>query len=35
LSELATFAGLSHEIGAFIAGGSVATSAIAQYIAVN
>ena len=35
LSELATFAGLSHEIGAFIAGVSVATSPIAQYIAVN
>ena len=35
LSELATFAGLSHEIGAFIAGVSVATSSIAQYIAVN
>jgi len=35
LSELATYAGLSHEIGAFIAGVSVATSPIAQYIAVN
>ena len=35
LSELATFVGLSHEIGAFIAGVTVATSPIAQYIAVN
>lgn len=35
LSELATFIGLSHEIGAFIAGVSVATSPIALYIANN
>ena len=35
LSELATFIGLSHEIGAFIAGVSVATSPIAIYIATN
>ena len=35
LSELATFVGLSHEIGAFIAGVTVATSPIAQYIAVS
>lgn len=35
LSELATFAGLSHEIGAFIAGVTVATSPIAQYIAAS
>ena len=33
MSELAVFAGLSHEIGAFIAGVSVATSPIALYIA--
>ena len=35
LSELATFIGLSHEIGAFIAGVSVATSPISIYIATN
>jgi Kef-type K+ transport system membrane component KefB len=35
LSELAAFCGLSHEIGAFIAGVSVATSPIALYIADN
>ena len=35
LSELAAFVGLSHEIGAFIAGVTVATSPIAQYIAAN
>ncbi len=35
LSELATFIGLSHEIGAFIAGVSFATSPIALYIATN
>ncbi|MCB1647625.1 MAG: cation:proton antiporter, partial [Pseudomonadales bacterium] len=33
LSEAATFLGLSHEIGAFIAGVTVATSPISQYIA--
>lgn len=33
LSEIAAFAGLSHEIGAFIAGVTVATSPIALYIA--
>ncbi len=33
LAELATFIGLSHEIGAFIAGVTVATSPIALYIA--
>jgi Kef-type K+ transport system membrane component KefB len=33
LSELATLLGLSHEIGAFIAGVSLATSPIALYIA--
>ena len=35
LSELATFIGLSHEIGAFIAGVSVATSPISIYIATT
>ena len=35
LSELAAFIGLSHEIGAFIAGVSVATSPISIYIATN
>ncbi|MFT4800011.1 MAG: Kef-type K+ transport system membrane component KefB, partial [Candidatus Azotimanducaceae bacterium] len=33
LSEIASMVGLSHEIGAFIAGVSVATSPIALYIA--
>ncbi len=33
LAELASFVGLSHEIGAFIAGVSIATSPIALYIA--
>ncbi len=33
LSEAATYVGLSHEIGAFIAGVSIATSPIALYIA--
>lgn len=33
LSELATFLGLSHEVGAFIAGVTLATSPIARYIA--
>jgi Kef-type K+ transport system membrane component KefB len=35
VAELAEFAGLSREIGAFIAGISIATSPIAQYIALN
>jgi Kef-type K+ transport system membrane component KefB len=35
LAEAASLAGLSAEIGAFIAGISIATSPIAQYIAVN
>ncbi len=35
VSELAEFAGLSREIGAFIAGISIATSPIAPYIALN
>jgi Kef-type K+ transport system membrane component KefB len=35
LSELASFLGLSSEIGAFIAGISIATSPISQYIAIN
>jgi Kef-type K+ transport system membrane component KefB len=35
LAEAATVLGLSAEIGAFIAGISIATSPIAQYIAVN
>lgn len=34
-SELAAFIGLSEETGAFIAGISIATSPIAQYIAIN
>jgi len=35
LSEMASFLGLSAEIGAFIAGVALATSPISQYIAVN
>jgi Kef-type K+ transport system membrane component KefB len=35
LAEAAVFLGLSEEIGAFIAGITIATSPIAQYIAVN
>lgn len=35
VAELAEFVGLSREIGAFIAGISIATSPIAQYIALN
>lgn len=35
LAELAAFCGLSAEIGAFIAGISLATSPISQYIALN
>lgn len=34
-AELASYLGLSAEIGAFIAGISIATSPIAQYIAIN
>ncbi|MFK8076228.1 MAG: cation:proton antiporter [Granulosicoccus sp.] len=33
LAELATFIGLSHEVGAFVAGVTLATSPIARYIA--
>ncbi len=35
VAEIAHFIGLSHEIGAFIAGVSMATSAISPYIALN
>ncbi len=35
VAQLAEFFGLSHEIGAFIAGISIATSPISQYIAVS
>ena len=35
VAQLAEFLGLSHEIGAFIAGISIATSPISQYIAVH
>ena len=35
VAQLAEFFGLSHEIGAFIAGISIATSPISQYIAVH
>ncbi len=35
VAEMAHFIGLSHEIGAFIAGVSMATSAISPYIALN
>ena len=34
-AEVAELAGLSREIGAFVAGISLATSPIAQYIALN